>query len=462
MAYGAFALGGITVIGGRADPDRRSPRIQMAMANGGRPRRNDSRSGGLVWDFLASPAPAIEPRADSPDTRAAVLNVLTKPGAMKPHACLLRSLLLATLACAPVARQSVAPPPAPAKPADAEPIETLSPFVVQTSRDTGYQATSTLAGTRLNTPVKDLAASISIYTKDFIEDVGATSSSDLLIFATGTDAAGAGGNYSGANNDINEPRPNGNSARIDPQGTSRSRGLAAPTFTRGYFATSIPFDSYNTGTVTVNRGPNSALFGVGSAAGVIDTALDRAGVPRQPAFRRAALRQQRQPARHDRLQLRAPAAEGRVSPRLAARARGVQPAPGVRGQTSHLRRAHDSAHAHHHAARELRDGPHPRQPSADFTALQQRARRVVCRRPAELRLALLRRPRPQPQHDESRHRHRGIPPQQLDFARADLRLQQPHRYAAFDRVHVHDRRHDRQCRQRRQVAGLPRRSPTAT
>src|SRR5690349_16170225 len=128
---------------------------------------------------------------------------------MKPHASLFRSLLLATLAALPVHAQSVAPPPAAAKPADAEPIETLSPFVVQTSRDTGYQATSTLAGTRLNTPVKDLAASISIYTKDFIEDVGATSSSDLLIFATGTDAAGAGGNYSGANNDINEPRPNG-------------------------------------------------------------------------------------------------------------------------------------------------------------------------------------------------------------------------------------------------------------
>ncbi|MDP3070647.1 MAG: hypothetical protein Q8N18_10175 [Opitutaceae bacterium] len=161
----------------------------------------------------------------------------------------------------------------PAKPANAEPIEVLSPFVVQSDKDTGYQATSTLAGTRLNTPVKELAASISIYTKDFIEDLGATSSSDLLIFATGMDAAGAGGNFSGANNDINEARPNGNAARIDPQGSSRSRGLASPTFTRGYFATSIPFDSYNTGTVTVNRGPNAALFGVGSAAGIVDTSL---------------------------------------------------------------------------------------------------------------------------------------------------------------------------------------------
>lgn len=158
-------------------------------------------------------------------------------------------------------------------PALSDSIEVLSPFVVQSSKDTGYQATSTLAGTRLNTPVKELAASISIYTKDLIEDLGATSSADLLTFATGMDAGGAGGNFSGANNDINEPRPNGNSSRIDPQGTSRSRGLASPTFTRGYFGTSIPFDSYNTGTVTVNRGPNAALFGVGSAAGIVDSSL---------------------------------------------------------------------------------------------------------------------------------------------------------------------------------------------
>jgi outer membrane receptor protein involved in Fe transport len=186
---------------------------------------------------------------------------------MKPRlATLLGGVLSA--AC-PLLAQTVTP----ARPAESEPVEVLSPFVVQSAKDTGYQATSTLAGTRLNTPVKDLAASISIYTKDLIEDIGATNSSELLIYATGTDAAGAGGNFSGANNDINEPRPSGNSARIDPQGTSRSRGLAAPTFTRGYFATAIPFDAYNTGAVTVNRGPNAALFGVGSAAGVVDTAM---------------------------------------------------------------------------------------------------------------------------------------------------------------------------------------------
>lgn len=151
---------------------------------------------------------------------------------------------------------------------------TLSPFVVNSIQDTGYQATSTLAGTRLNTPVKDLAASISIYTKDFLNDIGATNSTDLLVYATGMEAAGmGGGNFSGATNDIGAERTSGESVRTKPQSATRTRGLAAPSFTRGYFSTSLEFDSYNTTTVTVNRGPNAILFGVGSAAGIVDTAL---------------------------------------------------------------------------------------------------------------------------------------------------------------------------------------------
>jgi outer membrane receptor protein involved in Fe transport len=184
--------------------------------------------------------------------------------------------LAAGASMAALSAQTVPAPGAAAPPPAVEDLVELSPFVVNTSRDTGYQASSTLAGTRLNTPIKDVAASISVYTDDFLKDIGATNSSDLLIYATGMDAAGPGGNFSAATNDMSEPRPTGQSARVDPQGSSRSRGLSSPTYTRGYFGTSIAFDSYNTGMVTVNRGPNSALFGVGSGAGIVDTALVQA------------------------------------------------------------------------------------------------------------------------------------------------------------------------------------------
>src|SRR5262245_32692612 len=46
-----------------------------------------------------------------------------------------------------------------------EPTIVLSPFEVVAEEDSGYKATSTLAGTRLRSELKDLAASISVVTK---------------------------------------------------------------------------------------------------------------------------------------------------------------------------------------------------------------------------------------------------------------------------------------------------------
>lgn len=157
----------------------------------------------------------------------------------------------------------------------------LSPFVVNSERDTGYAASSTLAGTRLNTPIKDLGASISVYTKDFLDDIGAVSANDLLIYATGMEAAGPGGNFSnaaGAN--ITEANVVGDGVRNNPQGGSRARGLTTPTYTRNYFISEVAIDGYNTSSVTVNRGPNAILFGVANAAGVVDTTLLRANLKR--------------------------------------------------------------------------------------------------------------------------------------------------------------------------------------
>src|SRR5687767_6011939 len=63
------------------------------------------------------------------------------------------------------ASAQVAPPPAaqPAAPAAEKTIE-LSPFVVTAEGDDTWLATSTLAGSRLNTPLRDTGASISVLT----------------------------------------------------------------------------------------------------------------------------------------------------------------------------------------------------------------------------------------------------------------------------------------------------------
>ncbi len=173
--------------------------------------------------------------------------------------------------------QAVAPARPVAPPTDGAVV--LNPFVVNTDKDTGYAGSSTLAGTRLNTPIADLGASISIYTKEFLDDIGATSPNDVLIYATGMEAGGPGGNFSGATgNDIAAEQVQSDTSRNEPQAVMRTRGLATPNLTRGHFNTDIASDSYILESITVNRGPNAILAGVGSAAGIVETGVRRASV----------------------------------------------------------------------------------------------------------------------------------------------------------------------------------------
>ncbi len=154
--------------------------------------------------------------------------------------------------------------------ADSESV-VLSPFVVSGERDTGYQATDTLAGTRLRSELKDLAASISVVTKDMMEDTAARSAVDILTYTTGTEAAGINGNFSGSDQTggiVNQM--SFIAQRQETNGRNRVRGLAAADTTRNYFTTRIPLDAYNTQSVTINRGSNAILFGLGSPAGIIE------------------------------------------------------------------------------------------------------------------------------------------------------------------------------------------------
>ena len=59
----------------------------------------------------------------------------------------------------------------------------LSPFVVSDDQDTGYLAANSLAGSRLNTPLKDTAATISVFTSEFLSDIGAFDISEAMHYA---------------------------------------------------------------------------------------------------------------------------------------------------------------------------------------------------------------------------------------------------------------------------------------
>lgn len=160
-------------------------------------------------------------------------------------------------------------------PAKKEEVIELSPFVVTAAEDNGYIATQSLAGTRIKSDLKDVAASIQVVTKDLMEDLNATNINDLLLFTTGTETGGLSGNFSGAEFPSGG-RVDSTNAVIDPSGANRVRGLGAPDRTRDYVVTNVPFDTYNTDRVDISRGANSILFGLGSPAGVINHSLIKA------------------------------------------------------------------------------------------------------------------------------------------------------------------------------------------
>ncbi|MBK1875454.1 TonB-dependent receptor plug domain-containing protein [Pelagicoccus mobilis] len=155
-----------------------------------------------------------------------------------------------------------------------EEVFELSPFSVSADENSGYRANNTLAGTRLNSQLKDIASAVQVVTEEFIDDVGASSLDELLTYTTGTEAAGPSGNASFA--EVNSGTARMERSRREPQLNTRVRGLARADLTRDYFQSDLAFHGYNTSTVTINRGPNASLFGLGSPGGIVNATVDQA------------------------------------------------------------------------------------------------------------------------------------------------------------------------------------------
>ncbi len=151
-----------------------------------------------------------------------------------------------------------------------EEIFELSPFTVDGADDVGYYSAQTLAGGRLNSKLTDVATSVQVVTNEMLEDIGAVSLDEVLVYTTNTDVAGSMSNYTASVAD-GEGTLSSSAARQDPGNANRIRGLGRATRTANYFETSIPTDAYNTGRIDINRGANSFLFGLGSPGGIINS-----------------------------------------------------------------------------------------------------------------------------------------------------------------------------------------------
>jgi outer membrane receptor protein involved in Fe transport len=179
-----------------------------------------------------------------------------------------RAALLAALLFAPFGASSsaqTASKTTPATPAAGaasteDPI-TLSPFEVIAEEDGSYVATTTLAGTRFNTELKDVPASLSVMTADFLRDIGANNLNDAMAYTIGAENESPGQNGNG---------PQGSDLQLNMRGFSNS------VLGRNFFESQTSQDNYNMERATFSRGPNSVLFGSGGAGGIADATTKRA------------------------------------------------------------------------------------------------------------------------------------------------------------------------------------------
>ncbi|MSU51313.1 MAG: hypothetical protein EXS37_19870 [Opitutus sp.] len=137
----------------------------------------------------------------------------------------------------------------------------LSPFVVNTTGDVGYVAENTLAGSRLNTRLRDTASSVSVFTKEFLDDLAITDIRELLEYSVNGEMDT---NSQGASSEQN--RIIGGHALT---AGIQSRGLIAG-LGMDYFPSITPPDPYRVGRFEDARGPNSILFGIGSPGGLLN------------------------------------------------------------------------------------------------------------------------------------------------------------------------------------------------
>lgn len=147
----------------------------------------------------------------------------------------------------------------------AEEVVELSPFTVSISSDAGYRATETLSGTRLRTSVDNVGASIDILTEDFLKDVGAVDMLEALDYVGNVSTWAQSGSNDASDNREWWSIP------------YTARGFQADSvmtdfFSRGEFST----DSYNTESLTISRGPNAVLYGVGQPGGIVNASRKRA------------------------------------------------------------------------------------------------------------------------------------------------------------------------------------------
>lgn len=167
------------------------------------------------------------------------------------------------------------------KKAGEEDVYVMSPFEVTAEKDTGYAASNTMSGTRLNSKLEDLGAAITVVTKQQLLDTASVDINDIFL-----NEGNVEGTYQYS--DLSVATIGGqqffvDNSGVNPQSANRVRGLGQANISRGGVAgvSSIPIDTYNVDAVEISRGPNSSIFGIGNPSGTVNIVASSANTSRE-------------------------------------------------------------------------------------------------------------------------------------------------------------------------------------
>lgn len=183
---------------------------------------------------------------------------------------LLTASLLTAQTASPQPADQPAPPtetagPAAESAADKD-VVVLSPFEVQTDTR-GYYAANTMSGTRFNTKLDDLASSITVMTKEQMQDFGMIDINDVFLYVAGTEGTGTYTDYS-----LDRNGSIADNVQLNPAQANRVRGIAPANVSMGNIETMgrVPVDPIGIDAIEVSRGPNANVFGLGNPSGTVN------------------------------------------------------------------------------------------------------------------------------------------------------------------------------------------------
>lgn len=132
---------------------------------------------------------------------------------------------------------------------ETETVFELTPFEVNTDREYGYRANTSVSGTRTATAVRDLPFSLQIVTDELIDDMNVTDLEDALLYTSG----------------VQENRDNvGNFGKFNVRGIQQNYTL------RNGFRHYGPNDTSAIAQVEVVKGPAGLLYGQVFPGGVVN------------------------------------------------------------------------------------------------------------------------------------------------------------------------------------------------